>query len=298
VAQLAIAMLCLTGAVWAGFKLFYGVSDDWVGLGIGVFWAAVNGGLAASVVAMVTRPWNRRQDFRFFGAVVVRYRTLDEEPALAGFGIGADLSEQGMALMIGPPPRLGGRLELRWDLGPRRIACEALVQSIGQSRTVDGLYRCGMRFDGLSREEKDAITTFCFTRMLPDFFERFDPPRPLLTRLVRWCYDRRRIRRQAARVAIHLPVAVQGDPVHYTVTEDISRQGVALLTAWPLTVGEAATIAVFTPFGTVVADVAVRSCREAAEPSYTVGAEFVRLSPAGQDILERVCGGRSGRQTA
>jgi len=175
-------------------------------------------------------------------------------------------------------------------LGPRVVRCKGVVLYVNRSAATEGVFRYGVKFGDMSRDDKDAITDFCFSQMLPAFMRRFEVRPSPLTRFVLAYYDRRRITRRAKRMAINLPVILQTDPPRCTVTEDISAGGLAFMVYAPMTLGEHATITVCTPFGRLDAEIEIRYCREvAADRSYWVGAAFVELMGPSSEILTQLC---------
>jgi len=74
--QLLIVLLSFAALTWGLLKLYYGISQDFKGIGIASFWAIVNGALAFSVLGNVTAPYYKRRDFRFLDAIPVQYRLI------------------------------------------------------------------------------------------------------------------------------------------------------------------------------------------------------------------------------
>lgn len=288
--QLMLIALCVAGIEWGVLKWWYGVSRDSVGIGVGIFWTGVNGLLACKAVATITSPFHRRKEFRFPGGLPVWYKIGHHRETVMGMGISTDLNEDGIALTTFSALPVGEPLQLGLHLGPQVLTCDGVVLYVHKSTADEGIFRYGVRFDELSKAQRDMITEFCFGRMLPAFLRRFEDRPPLVTRFLRSYYDRRRIRRTAHRRVIGLPMVLQTDPARYTVTEDISTGGLMFVVPTPMSAGERVDLTLFTPFGTVEATVEVRHCREVAvERVYQVGAAFVELPDYAAKILTRLC---------
>lgn len=288
--QLTIILLCVTALEWGVLKWAYGVSHNWLGLSIGMFWSSVNGYLACLVVATVTAFLHRRKESRFLGGLPVWYEAGDGERVASGLGTATDLNEDGMALATFSALPVGEYVGLRLYLGPRVLTCDGVVLYVHRSTPMAAVFRYGIKFGDMSREEKDVITEFCFSQMLPAFMHRFEVRSSPLTRFVLAYYDCRRIKRRAKRIAISLPVILQTDPPRYTVTEDISTGGLAFLVYSPLSVGEYAKVTLFTPLGRLDAEIEIQYCREVAtERLYRVGAAFVELMGPSNEILTQFC---------
>jgi cellulose synthase (UDP-forming) len=288
--QLTIILLCVTAIEWGALKWAYGVSHNRLGLGIGMFWSGVNGYLACLVVATVTASLHRRKESRFLGGLPVWYEAAEGKRLANGLGTATDLNEDGMALTTFSALPVGEQVGLRLYLGSRVMTCNGAVLYINRSTAMEGVFRYGVKFTDLSREDKDAITAFCFSRMLPAFMHRFDVRPSSLTRFVLAYYDRRQIKRRTKRMAIGLPMILRGDPPRYTVTEDVSLGGLAFMVGSPMATGTHASITLVTPFGRLDAEIEIRNCRGVAVGrSYRVGATFAEPLGPSRKILTQLC---------
>ncbi|MCZ7625635.1 MAG: glycosyltransferase [Candidatus Methylomirabilis sp.] len=293
--QLTLIGLCIAGVEWAVLKWLYTVSRDLIGLGIGAFWTGMNGLLACRAVATATAPLHRRRDFRFPGGLPVWYQAGYDEGTTKGLGLSTDLNEHGMALMTFLPLPIGEPVNLQLHLGPRILSCDGIVLYVLKGPTNEGVFRYGIQFSDPCRAQQDTITTFCFNRMLPTLLRRFEVGPSLWTKRMADYYDRRRIRRRAARRVVSLPALLHTDPPHCLVTEDISIAGVAFMAPTALAVGERTAMTVFGPFGRLDAPIEIRYCRAiATEGAYKVGAEFVGLPEPSRERLRQLC--ETGRQ--
>jgi len=288
--QLIIMLLGVTAIEWGALKWIYGVSHNDLGLGIGMFWSGVNGYLAWAVVTTVTTSSHRRKESRFLGDLPVWYTTGEDTHATSGLGLTTDLNEDGLALTTFSALPIGEQVELELHLGSQVMTCHGVALYIHRHTTMKGMFRYGVRFTDLSREDKDTITAFCFSQMLPTFMHRFDIKSSLLTRFIMTYYNRQHITRMSKRLTINLPMILQTDFPRYTVTEDISTGGLAFLVYSPLSVGEYAKIILFTPSGTLHTEIEIRNCQKATTgPSFRIGAAFVELPKHSITLLTQLC---------
>ena len=73
VPQIIIGLLAFSGVIWGALKLCYGIHGSVKGMVVSVFWNMANGLMVLSVIEKVTRPYYKREEFRFIGAIPVRY---------------------------------------------------------------------------------------------------------------------------------------------------------------------------------------------------------------------------------
>lgn len=284
VPNLAVALLCIAGATWVALKLYYGVSEEVLGLGIGVFWVSMNGLLAIAVIHKTTAPYHKRKDFRFVGATPIQYKTATEE----GIGVSRDLNEYGVSLVTFAPLPIGESLSLSLHLGPRVLQCKGTVlyydPNHTQSTALGKLFNYGVRFENITQDERDMISQFCFNQVLPEFLQKFDHKESFMMRLVFWYYNRRRIQKRAPRKEMAFPLQVQNNgKALYTVTHDVSASGLSFTSHFCFNAGDQVGIEIYTPRETIQADAEIRYCHEiASDRLHYIGARFVDQARAGE----------------
>lgn len=287
--QLTIVLLCFAGVFWAFLKLHYGVSGDFVGLGIGMFWAGVNGSLAYGVVKHVTYPYHARADFRFIGAVPVEFSTQESKEARSGLRVTRNLNEYGITLVSYAPLPIGERLSLTLHLGPTVLCCEGTVLYLNKSQSRGQMFAYGVKFEGISRDQMDLIRQFCFNAVLPAFLQHFERKQSFVMKMASWYYDEHENRRSAARRAIRLPAIVKTDTTLYAVTNDLSAAGVAFTSHVAFDSGKRVRMEIPTPLGGILANAEIRYCREiASDRLYFLGVRFLDLSDESREILSRL----------
>ncbi len=287
--QLTIVLLCFAGITWGFLKLYYGVSADFLAIGIGIFWAGVNGSVAYGVVKNVTHPYHKRADFRFVGAVPVEFSTRDNKETPGRLRVTRDLNENGFSLVTFAPLPIGETLSLALHLGPTVLHCEGTVLYLNKTHSRGEMFHHGVKFDRISRAQMDQIRQFCFNAMLPAFLQRFERKRSFIMQMASWYYDEHQNRRITARRAINLPLIIRTDTSLYVVTNNISAAGLCFASHVPFDTGKQVRIEIPTPFGTIDAEGEIRNCREiASRHLYFLGVQFLAVSDQSRDIVSQL----------
>lgn len=287
--QLTIVLLCFAGITWGLLKLYYGVSADFLAIGIGMFWAGVNGSLAYGVVKHVTQQYHKRVEFRFIGAVPVEFATQENKEARSGLRVTRDLNEHGFSLVTFAPLPIGETLSLSLYLGSTILQCEGTVLYLNKTHSSGEIFHYGVKFDRISRAEMDQIRQFCFNAMLPAFLQRFERKRSFIMQMASWYYDGHENRRATARRVINLPLTMRTDTSLYAVTNNISAAGLCFASHVPFDTGKRVRMEIPTPFGTIEAEGEIRNCREiASRHLYFLGVQFLALSDQSRDIVSQL----------
>ena len=225
---------------WSLMSLGFGISDDAFGAGVAIFWTVYNAVLMLIVVAIGTRPAEKRAAVRFRAnfAVEARYKP-------GQFGVTADIAEGGCALLWPEPLLVGSRVPVRVFLGPRQVDWTAEIMSY-QGRQLDGWHRLGIRFADLKAADIDLINDTVFSIVVPDFFSWLSQPgwfrRWMRTMRSVW---NRTFTRRAVRQQVQVPVRVHhigGDFV--TTLREVSRTGLSLLAPTALKAGETVNVTI------------------------------------------------------
>lgn len=275
--QLVIGLLCLAGFLWGLFTLYYGMTHDYLIYSIGIFWAAVNGSLAVFIINKTTKPYTHRKEFRFIGAVPAHYTVGDH----AGMGISKNLNEMGVSLCTFLPLELGETVSLCLYLGKTTFHCQG--KAIYQQQVVrpmetseSQMYISGVAFEGLSQEQKDHLTQFCFHGILPQFAQKYARRNTWSRQVLDWYSNRTRFRKRAFRNRISLPCYIKGLFPFYGVANDVSTTGVGLSSHRPIMVGETLEVDFFTPKGPTSTAVEIRSAHKiGGSEYYLLGAKFL-----------------------
>ncbi len=292
--QLVIGLFCFCGVIWGGLKLYYEISSGWIGNVSIIFWNGVNGLLIFSVVEKITKPYYKRKDFRFIGAVPVHYAVEGSNGFPDGLGVTRDINECGISLITFSSLPLDKKISLSLYLDKTILRCKAAVLFTHKTKSRGGnIFMHGMKFDDVSVEETDLINLYCFNTILPRFRYKFGKKPSRISRMFFQLSGQKYLRRHV-RKKITLPVVIQNDdnPL-IAVTNDVSMSGLSFTSYVPLENGAAVNLKVTTPFGTVDAEGEIRQAREiVAGHSYFIGARFTKLFNHAENILLDVTGGK------
>lgn len=290
--QLVIGLFCFCGVIWGGLKLYYEIASGLIGGVSIVFWNGVNGLLIFSVVEKITRPYYKRKDFRFIGAVPVQYSIAGSTGSFGGFGVTRDINECGISLITFSPLPLDRKISLSLYLDKKILHCKASVLFTHKSMD-ENMFMHGMKFDEISVEETDLINLYCFNTILPRFRYKFGKKPSRISRMFLKISGKKYIRRHV-RKKITLPVVIQNnDNPLVAVTNDISMSGLSFTSYVPLETGVILSLKVITPFGAVDAEGEIRQAREiVAGHSYFIGARFTKFFNHAENILLDVTGGK------
>ncbi len=295
--QSFLCLICFAGISWGGLKLWYGISSDYLGIGVAIFWSFVNGFLAMSGIELVTRPYFKRKEFRFIGTAPVQYTVASESGAKVNVGISRDMNEHGISLVTFAPLPIDKKIMLTLFLNEKVLSCNATVlytahESDTYSYLRGKMFIHGLKFEGLSREEMDFITRYCFNTVLPRFLQRYGQKSSVFFRMIfKFCKHERFRKHARKKITIPLVIYLQGKPSLAVVTNDISASGLSFTSYVPMEPGTTLNIEVFTPFGKFFAEGEIRQMREiVAENSYGIGVKFTRLFDSADDIYLRSTG--------
>ena len=288
--QLVISILSFAGATWGGLKLYYGISNALTGSISVIFWNIINVLLAFSVIEKVTRPHHKRNNFRFIGAIPVRY-SIEEGTRVNGLGVTKDINEEGISLVTFTPLPIGKKIILYIYLNQRILPCKAIILYVTGTDLIQGkMFVHGIKFDELSEEDRDTISLYCFNTILPRFRHRFGQKPSVFLKILIKFYSKERFRKHVRR-RMPLPLVVQnnGNTSLTAVTNDISMSGLSFTSYDPLELGTILTMEVFTPFGTLAAKGEVRQVREImVGHSYFIGVKFIELLQSRKYIRRRI----------
>ena len=313
--QALLCLICFAGVVWGGFKLSYGISADFLGIGTAIFWSIINGFLALFVMESVTRPHYRRKDFRFIGGFPVQFSIrIDPEFATSavtgkvvirrdsggewfgsviGLGVGKDINEHGISLITFTPLPFDKKVSLSLYLDQKVLQCKATILYMQHSNTLHGkMFVYGAKFEGLSEHDIDLINMYCFNTILPRFRYQFSKKPSLFLTMSSKFLKRVQFRRDI-RKKITLPLIINatGYSPLTVVTNDISIAGLSFISYFLLESGVILDMEIFTPFGTLDTKGIVKHVREIMTGhSYFVQVKFIQSPECSEDILSNITG--------
>lgn len=286
--QLVIGLFCFCAVIWGALKLYYNISSGWVGNASVIFWNSVNGLLIFSVVDKITKPYYKRKDFRFVGAVPVHYSVEGSGGTIAGFGITRDINECGVSLITFSPLPSDRNISLSLYLDKKILDCKVSVLFTQKTDRMGGnMFIHGTKFEGVSTEEMDLINLYCFNTILPRFRYKYGRKPSRISRMF-YNFSGQKYIRKHTRKKITLPVVTQNNdktPL-IAVTNDISISGLSFTSYVPLESGAIVPLKTITPFGTLEGEGEVRQAREIVTGhSYFIGVKFTRLFKHSENIL-------------
>lgn len=226
--HLALLGFSALAVTWSLMSLGFGVTDDAFGAGMAIFWTLYNAVLMAIVVAIGTRPAEKRAATRFRANFAVESRGSWTTPGT--LGVTADIAEGGCALLWPTSVAVGTRMPVRVYFGPHQADWNAEVMS-DQGKQPDNWYRLGVRFTDLHAKEIDLINDTVFSIVVPDFFSRLSEPGWFR----RWMRSARLkiahvMVRRAVRQQVQAPVRIEHPSgVFVSTLRDVSESGLSLL---------------------------------------------------------------------
>jgi len=294
--QLILCLLSFAGGIWAALKLYYGLTFDWKGVIAAIFWTTANGLLALSIIEKVTRPIYKRKEFRFIGAIPVRYSFEGETGSVTGIGVTKDVNEQGVSLFTFTPLPVGKSVLLNLYLGRKVLPCKASILHAKRIEYLHGSeFFYGARFDGLAESDIDLLCQYCFNTMLPRFRHRFDVKQSILFKKLAKMFNREKFRGQIRRKITHpLIVRINEKTTLTVVSNDVSTSGLSFISHASVEPESNLDMEIFTPLGTIIAKGKIKRVKEiTAGDSYLVGVQLMQISDDSKKILMYLAGRES-----
>ncbi len=247
---------------WGWYRPLAGISDDYWRPLLASIWAVFHATLAFVVIRRSMWPENHRFAYRHTVYLPIAYETRGT--AMRRFGISADLSEAGVALVAYERLPVGSDMRLTLHGAGETIECAGSVQSVkglsrGGTQGAGGLsgFRHGVAFHDLTPGQTDALNRICLQYAVPLLYEEYDTSRERSRWqiLTTWLDRGLRQRRLAARRHYRLPLVLQPEdgtmPAIYTVTDDISRTSIRALLDVPVAAGAEVNFLLPLPAGDV-----------------------------------------------
>jgi PilZ domain-containing protein len=238
--HLALLGFSALATTWSLMSLGFGVTDDAFGAGVAIFWTLYNATLMLIVVAIGTRPTEKRAACRFRANFAVEARNKTGQ-----LGVTADIAEGGCALLWPEPIAVGSCVPVRVYLGPHQADWTVEIVS-HQGQQADGWYRLGIRFADLKAADIDLINDTVFSIVVPDYFSWLSQPGWFL----RWVRTMRallthRFTTRAVRQQVHVPVRVRHAGGEFVTTvREVSQTGLSLLAPCPIAQGSIVSVTI------------------------------------------------------
>ena len=177
--HIGLIALGLSAIAWSLGKIVMGVSNDWIGLGVGSALIIVQSLWAFAVVRKAFRAEEKRFSWRhpiFDLHVGYKQKT---EGALAGQALAVDLNEKGLGFMSYQPFQVGDPVELVLTTPGLQVECKAEVRNCFEAVPGKGVsgYRVGVKFVDLSSKALNDIWIMSSVDAVNDHYERLSDRR-------------------------------------------------------------------------------------------------------------------------
>ena len=276
-------------AAWAGGRLLYGVSEDYVGFLIGGLLVAVNCGFAFTVVRRTLKQNDRRFSWRHplaahlawsvpvgdgVGGELTADGEFDDRDRIEGQAVTRDLNERGVGFVTFeelPGVHVGSVIDLTVTAAGRTVHVagevrnKACLADRSSHKGTARVWRYGVRFAEPATGALTDLWAIGAKYAVGRQYERFHTGHGLGEQDPAPCLDGER--------TYHLPVTLtrDGTPVGVAVTETLGIDTCSVLLPAARAAGEVLELTLDTPGGAAVAWASV----ESAEPVVAGGAPLV-----------------------
>ena len=235
--QLTLLIASIGALVWAPIAfhyniVYYSVERVDIAFVISGVWVAWNVYFAGSVVRLTLKARQQRADHRFIDQFPVRVRAMhhDATPQLA---LTRDLNPQGIAFRSTTRMEPGQSIEVTLPLSTRTIMAEGEIMHTETASTPHGeVYVHGVRFEGLSIDDRDAIEIHCTQHAVPMWRRRYRQSLGLGVRVTELIRNARSTTRRIIQLPARITV-LSADQVSVLeeggLLEEISSDGARLL---------------------------------------------------------------------
>lgn len=289
--QIIVYLLSLAGIIWISSKMYYGMAFSSSGTLAAIFWNGINGTFAFIAIERVTRPYYKRKEFRFVGAVPVQYSIEDSTRSLKGMGVAKDINENGISLVTFASLPKDEKISLSLYLNQTVFHCKATVLFTTRKKLIHGeMFINGLKYEALSEEDTSIIQQYCFNTILPEFQYKFSSKFPASLKTFLKYFHKEPFRKHY-RSKILLPLVVRSNEKTsiVTTTNDVSRGGLSFTSYIPLKLGTILTMDVSTPTGTLVAKGDVVQMKEIVDGrSYFIGVKFIQFYNHSEEVFSKL----------
>jgi predicted Zn-dependent protease len=253
-------VISLVALFWGWYRPISGISDDYFKPIVASCWAIFHTALAISAIRRSLWPEDRRYSYRHTVHLPVEFGDADEYIA-RGLGCTADLSENGIGLIVYQKLPVGRLLRVRVLGGPEVLDCVGtIVRSVELSKDQHGVfqegggYRIGIKFDELTPASFDAMNRIALHYAVPRLYEQYHATIPTWLRTLKGRFSRAGKRhRHSIRQPFRLPLVLEEDttPETTSATDDVSREAMAAVLEFEIPVGSAREFQLHTPVGVI-----------------------------------------------
>ena len=298
--QVYLMLFSLLALVWAWSRLGLGVSDDPFKPMLATFWAGFHMLLAYLYVRRAYWPEDRRFATRHTVFLPVSYKAADTPAGHRKLGFTTDLNDQGCTLIAYQPLAEGSHVKLTIQGADGGLEVLGLVKCVRELARgtpgpagQQGGYRHGIQFQVRGDKLIDQLNLLCLHYAVPKLYRGYNEGHtPVWIAIPRWIARRTKFRRFSERREYRLPLfmfpAGQPGKATYAVTEDVSKEAMAVLLPNHLEKGSEVRYSVTTPLGELSGTGKVILAREvvyAARTFYRTAIAFDHLEEADHRLV-------------
>ncbi len=285
----AFFLASILALAWGWYRPISGVSDDFFKPILASVWAVFHSCLALVILRRALWPEDGRFNYRHVVALPAAV-TLGEGGA-ERYAVTIDLNDTGVGLLAYEPLAIGSRCQVTIRGGGLAVGCLAEVRRCEEmdARLRAGgrgvrAYRCALSFIEPSPAQTDSLNQLCWHYAVPLSYAAFD-------------------RRPSGPPPLRLPLLLYQEnatePTWYTVTDDLSPDGLTALLDADVTAGTEVRFRMPTPGEEVCGTarvVEVRPTTLAARTYRQCRFTFAEVEDAGRATLDVLLGGRNARR--
>jgi cellulose synthase (UDP-forming) len=204
---LGVSVLAL---IWAPLAWYFGwvpyeTNNFALAFAASAIWALWNIFFAAQVVRLSLRMKQQRADHRFLENLAVSMREALAPPQAAQLASLQNLNPLGLAFRSTSAFPKDARLVFDLPLSTRSLRAEGSVVHMETVTTPYGpVHNHGVRFDGLSVEDRDAIELHCTQHSVPEWRKRYRQSLDLFARTNELMHNARSKGRRSVQLPVHV----------------------------------------------------------------------------------------------
>ena len=195
-----------------------------------MFWASINTAFAGLSLFWTLRKKHQREKFRF----PANFPAMAEVSGVNTAVTVEDLHEGGAAILSQTPFERGNDVKISLSFQDEKLELKGRILYVKEIEDL-GIYRLGVKFEGITMDEVRMIDLFNFRFLLKKYMEEHDRPEPTPISLIVSLFEKGLSRKRSKRFEVHMPgfIFMEGKFVPYT-TEDVSDRGAKILTYEPI----------------------------------------------------------------
>ena len=284
--QATLVALSVVAITWATSRVVFGISSDYLGLGIGGGLALYHSWLALAVLSRATAKRSEGEQWRHPLSLAVEYATGDTMRS----AISVEFNENGCCLLTWEPLRAGANLEIAFHSPFGTTVCHGRVDA---SKTL-GRSRCFAYLSNILFEDSDVQQRERESDELRTLILRYAVP--VITRAHRFegAGSRTTPEQLSGEGDLPMPVSIDTNlpnmAVQKSVALTLDKRGFCATLETPCPVGDLVRVAVDTPLGPIVTEAEVRDVNTIRVGDNIIHQHKFRWSNAAsiQPVLSRI----------